>query len=277
MSAAKIPDISKYLTRLPHIWCSGCGNGIVVGAMLRSLEKLNLEQSQVAVVSGIGCSGRAGTYLNLCGFQPTHGRALAFATGVKLGNPKLHVIVLAGDGDTLSIGGNHFIHACRRNIDVTLVLFNNSSYGMTGGQHAPTTPEGYKTTTTPYGNIDGNFDAVDLAKSSGATYIARSTIYHASQLSDLIAKGISHKGFSVIEAMTICPTQYGRMNKLGGAVEMMETLRKDAVSAKKAAGMDTDALKEKLLTGELYVKEGATEYTEAVQNVIAKAQKRRAQ
>ena len=269
-----VADISKYLRRLPHIWCPGCGNGIVVGAMLRSLEKLEIDQTQVAVVSGIGCSGRAGSYLNLCGFQPTHGRALSYATGVKLGNPRLHVIVLAGDGDTLSIGGNHFIHACRRNIDVTAIVFNNASYGMTGGQFAPTTPQGYKTTTTPYGNMERDFDLMEMAKASGATYVARGTIYHTRQLIDLIANGIKHKGFSVIEAMSTCPTQFGRMNKLGGPVQMMETLRKNAVPVQKAAEMSPEQMEGKFVIGELLVKDNVLEYSDMVQQVIKKAQQR---
>ncbi|MEW6660923.1 MAG: thiamine pyrophosphate-dependent enzyme [Bacillota bacterium] len=268
-------DISKYLRKLPHIWCAGCGNGIVVGAMLRGLEQLGIDQTQVAVISGIGCSGRAGNYLNLCGFQPTHGRALAFATGVKLGNPNLKVIVLAGDGDSLSIGGNHFIHACRRNIDLTMLVFNNGAYGMTGGQHAPTTPGGFKTTTTPYGNVEPNFDTAELARVSGATYVARSSIYHVQQLISYISRGISHRGFAVVEAMSTCPTQFGRMNKLGGPVEMMKSLAQNAVPVKDAAKMAPIELAGKFITGELHVNKETPEYTERVQQVIAMAQQRR--
>ena len=270
MTAVKTSQMDKYLEKMPHIWCAGCGNGIVVGAMLRALDALKVDQTQVAVISGIGCSGRAGNYLNLCGFQPTHGRALAYATGVKLGNPDLHVIVLAGDGDTLSIGGNHFIHACRRNIDLTLVLFNNSTYGMTGGQHAPTTPIGARTTTTPYGNMESSFNALDLARVSGATYLARSSINQPRELSRLIARGVSHKGFAVIEALTICPTLFGRMNKLGGAVEMMQSLREKTIPQGKKSESDEKA--ERTLTGELYVREGAPEFTELMAAIIEKAQ-----
>lgn len=270
MTAVKTSQMDKYLEKMPHIWCAGCGNGIVVGAMLRALDALKVDQTQVAVISGIGCSGRAGNYLNLCGFQPTHGRALAYATGVKLGNPGLHVIVLAGDGDTLSIGGNHFIHACRRNIDLTLVLFNNSTYGMTGGQHAPTTPIGARTTTTPYGNMESSFDALDLARVSGATYLARSSINQPRELSRLIARGVSHKGFAVIEALTICPTLFGRMNKLGGAVEMMQSLREKTIPQGKKSESDEKAAR--TVTGELYVREGAPEFTELMAAITEKAQ-----
>jgi 2-oxoglutarate/2-oxoacid ferredoxin oxidoreductase subunit beta len=263
-------NMYKYLEKMPHIWCAGCGNGIVVGAMLRAIETLQVDQEQIAVVSGIGCSGRAGNYLNLCGFQPTHGRALAYATGVKLGNPRLHVIVLAGDGDTLSIGGNHFIHACRRNIDLTLVLFNNSTYGMTGGQHAPTTPIGARTSTTPYGNMESSFNALDLAQVSGATYLARGSICQPRELSRLIARGMGHRGFAVIEALTICPTLFGRMNKLGSAVEMMQSLRESTTPRGKTS--KSPEQEGKMVTGELYVREGAQEFTELMAAITEKAQ-----
>lgn len=188
--------------KLPHIWCSGCGNGIVTNALIRAVDKAGIDPDQVVVIAGVGCSSRANGYLNFCGLHTNHGRPLAYATGVKMANPKLHVIVVTGDGDCASIGGNHFIHACRRNLDITTVIYNNDNYGMTGGQYSPTTPTGAKSKTTVYGNIDAPFDLCQLAQAAGATYVARSTVYHVQMLTDQITKGLQHKGFSVIEAMS---------------------------------------------------------------------------
>ncbi|MCE5196042.1 MAG: thiamine pyrophosphate-dependent enzyme, partial [Negativicutes bacterium] len=164
--------------KMPHIWCPGCGNGIVMQQVLRAIEELGLDVDKIVLVSGIGCSSRATGYLDFNTLHTTHGRALAFATGVKYANPELTVIVLTGDGDCTAIGGNHLIHACRRNIDLTTVVFNNSIYGMTSGQFSPMTPTGSYATTAPYGNIDRNFDLCKLGQAAGATYVARSTTYH---------------------------------------------------------------------------------------------------
>ena len=180
----------KYLrdAMMPHIWCPGCGHGIILNAVIRAIDKAGLDQDKTVIVSGIGCSSRASGYMNFDTIHTTHGRALAFATGIKVAKPELNVVVLTGDGDALAIGGNHFIHACRRNIDITTIIFNNSIYGMTSGQYSPMTPHGFLATTAPYGNIDRNFDVCDLAKAAGATYVARGTAYHAPQLSDYIGK-----------------------------------------------------------------------------------------
>lgn len=185
-------SFEKYFrqNRLPHMWCPGCGNGIVTKAVIMAIEKAGFSQDNTVIVSGIGCSSRASGYLDFDTLHTAHGRAIPFATGVKLANPELNVIVLTGDGDCTAIGGNHFIHGCRRNVDLTVVLFNNDIYGMTGGQASPMTPTGKKATTAPYGAIDRPFDVCRLAEAAGATYVARSTAFHVQHLTDMI-KGAS--------------------------------------------------------------------------------------
>lgn len=219
--------------RLPHIWCSGCGNGLVVGALLRAIEQLQLPTQQVAMVSGIGCSSRAAGYLNFQTLHTTHGRALAFATGLKMARPELTVFVLMGDGDATAIGGNHFIHAARRNIDLNAVIFNNNIYGMTGGQSSPLTPAGKKAATAPYGNAERSFDIMQLAIGAGATFAARSTTYHLPLSERFIKEGVKNKGFSVTEILTYCPTGYGRYNKSGDAATMLHWYKDHAVPVEK--------------------------------------------
>ncbi|MBF0528542.1 MAG: 2-oxoacid:ferredoxin oxidoreductase subunit beta, partial [Deltaproteobacteria bacterium] len=206
----------------PHIWCPGCGHGIVLNTLLRTVEKLGISKNDIVMASGIGCSSRISGYVDFHTLHTLHGRALAFATGVKLSRPELNLIVPMGDGDALAIGGNHFIHAARRNIDITAIVMNNRIYGMTGGQYSPLSGAGTLATTAPFGNIDQMFDVVALAAAAGASFVARSTTYHAVELSGLIGKAILHKGFSVVEVLSQCPTYFGRKNKQGGAVEMME-------------------------------------------------------
>ncbi|MGB9867295.1 MAG: 2-oxoacid:ferredoxin oxidoreductase subunit beta [Bacillota bacterium] len=265
--------ILKYFraSKLPHIWCAGCGHGIVMGALVRAIDKAGLDQDKTVVVSGIGCSSRAPGYLNFDTLHTTHGRALAFATGIKLARPELNVIVVGGDGDIAAIGGNHLIHACRRNIDITLVCFNNSIYGMTSGQYSPMTPTGKLATTAPYGNIDRPFDLCALAAASGATYVARATSYHTTLLVDLIAKAIRHKGFAFVDALSQCPTYYGRRNKLGSAVEMMEMFRKIAVPVESAKKMTPEQLQGKVVIGEILNLEGVPEYTEEYRKLVERA------
>lgn len=209
----------------PHIWCPGCGHGIVMAGMLRAIEQLGLKKNEIVVVSGIGCSSRMVGYLDFHTMHTLHGRALAFATGVKMGRSDLTVIVPMGDGDALAIGGNHFIHAARRNIDLTAVIMNNQIYGMTGGQGSPMTPFGMRSTTAPCGSADHAFDLVQLAKGAGASFVARTTTYHAREMTKIIAKAIQHKGFSVVEVMSQCPIYYGRKNKLGDGVDIMKWFR----------------------------------------------------
>lgn len=215
--------------RLPHIWCPGCGLGLVLNAFLRGLLKSGLDADNVVIVSGIGCTGRAAGYIKLDSFHTTHGRAIPFATGLKLANPKLKVVVFSGDGDLVAIGGNHFIHAARRNIDITVLMVNNFIYGMTGGQLAPTTPLAARTTTSPHGNTEESFNIPYLAASSGAVYVARWTAAHVRRLEKAVIEAMHKRGFSVVEAISSCPTYYGRLNRLGGGLELIKYFRDNSV------------------------------------------------
>ncbi len=257
--------------RLPHIWCPGCGHGILMRDVCQAIYNLDLDPDLVSIVSGIGCSSRAAGYMNYNTLHTTHGRAIAFATGIKMARPDMHVIVITGDGDAAAIGGNHLIHACRRNIDITVVVFNNQIYGMTGGQYSPTTPTGEKGTTAPYGNIDGVFDIPRLAEAAGATYTARGDCYHQPQMVKLIEEGIRHKGISIIDGVSICPTYYGRKNHKGSAVEMMRWQQEHMVDVKRASKMSPEDLEDKVLTGELSRIEGRPEYTEEYDKIIHRA------
>lgn len=217
-------DLRRYLRveMMPNVWCPGCGHGNISRAVATAMDSMSLDPDQVVLVGGIGCAGRTPFYMNTHAMHTTHGRALAYATGVKLAKPSLTVIALLGDGDALAIGGNHFLHACRRNIDITAVVYNNGIYGMTGGQAAPTTPEGFRSATTTLGNIEPPFDIVSLALAAGATYVARTTTFDAREMPALIEAAIRHRGFSVVEILTQCPTYYGRLNRLGNASQMLD-------------------------------------------------------
>jgi 2-oxoglutarate/2-oxoacid ferredoxin oxidoreductase subunit beta len=257
--------------KLPHIWCPGCGHGIAMKGLIRAMDTCGLDKNNTALVSGIGCASRLPGYMDYCTLHTAHGRAAAFATGVKMAKPEMTVICVGGDGDGTAIGGNHFIHACRRNIDMTYVIFNNYIYGMTGGQFSPSTPTGAKASTTPYGNPDLTFDISKLAIGSGATFVARTTAFHATTIDKLIAEGIKHKGMSVIEVIDDCPTTYGRRNKFRSVVDMMKKLKENAVPVAAAAKMTAEQLQGKFLTGVLY-KEDKPEYCEQYAQVIARAQ-----
>ncbi len=256
--------------KLPHIWCPGCGNGIVTAALVRAIERTGFDQRDVVIVSGIGCSSRAAGYLNFNTLHTTHGRALAFATGLKMARPELKLFVIMGDGDCSAIGGNHFIHAARRNIDLNAVIINNHIYGMTGGQHSPLTPKGKKATTAPRGTLEPSFDLLALARGAGATFGARGNAAQPRQLEQLIVRAANHKGFSVLEALSPCPISYGRRNKLGGAVEMLKDLKDNAVSVEKAAAMEPDDLAGKTMSGVLYSID-APEFSEEYYRSIGKA------
>ena len=253
--------------RLPHILCPGCGHGVVMNAVVRAIEKAGLDQDKTVVVSGIGCSSRLPGYMDFDTLHTTHGRALAFATGVKLARPELNVLVITGDGDALAIGGNHFIHACRRNIDITTIVLNNKIYGMTSGQFSPMTPQGHYATTAPFGNVDRDFDICELAKAAGSTYVARGTTYHAAQLADVTYKAIINKGFSVVEAISQCPTYYGRRNKLGTGVDIMNEQKASAVTVAAAAKLSPEQMEGKYIIGELHKSE-APEYTARYQAIV---------
>jgi len=278
VKAGKTLDIlAKYYRRdgFPTIWCPGCGIGNVVSAMVRAIDNLGLNHDETVIVTGIGCSGIIYNYLNFDGYHGIHGRAIPVAVGLKLANPSLNVIAPMGDGDCAAIGGNHFIHAARRNIDITAIIINNNVYGNTGGQFSPLTPTGGITTTSPYGNMENPFDICELAKGAGATYVARGTIYHIRQLIDLMANGIRHKGFAAIEVVSQCPVQYGRRNKLGSASDMLRWQRDSAVSVQRAKTMSPEELKGKFIIGELLKVEAPDEeYTVRYQKLVEKAQNR---
>jgi 2-oxoglutarate ferredoxin oxidoreductase subunit beta len=215
--------VDSYLRvdRMPHIWCAGCGIGSAVSCFIKAINRAKLDADKIALVSGIGCAGRVAGYVRLDSFHTTHGRALPFATGLKLGNPKLKVVVFSGDGDLVAIGGNHLIHSARRNIDMTVICINNFNYGMTGGQLGPTTPLEARSSTSPYGNFDPPFNLPHLVSASGATYVARWTVIHLRQMERSIAEALVKPGFSFIEVLAPCPTLYGRMNKMGqGVIEL---------------------------------------------------------
>ena len=277
MSYAEITE--KYFRpgRLPHIWCPGCGHGTTTGCIIKAVDALGLDKNDVAVVSGIGCSSRVSGYLDFNTVHSAHGRALPVATGVKLGNPALNVIVCSGDGDGTAIGGNHLIHAARRNINITMILMNNNIYGMTGGQYSPMTPLGSKATTAPYRTIEQPFNICDLVQGAGATYVARGTTFNTVQLVDLIKKGIQHDGFSFIEVVSACPTSFGRANKCGSPADMMKWQRDHAVMKAVWDKMDEEKLAEakaagKFPVGVLFERNDLKEYTKAYDEVIAIAQ-----
>ncbi len=243
---------------LPSFWCPGCGMGTITQSLLRAIDKLNWGKDEVILVSGIGCSARIPAYTDYSGIQTTHGRALTFATGIKLTNPKLHVVLVLGDGDTAAIGGNHLIHAARRNIDLTLVVANNMIYGMTGGQISPTSPFDTRSTTSPDGNLEPALDICGVAQAAGATYVAKASVYHVAQMTNYIEQGLRNKGFSLIEVLTPCPTNYGRRNDFKSAVEMLKWFRDNSTFVGKDSKADSD---KKILLGELYKNE-RPEYSE---------------
>lgn len=265
-------DILQYFREemLPHIWCPGCGNGIVLRDFAVALERLNLPRDKVVIVSGIGCSSRAATYLDFDTVHTTHGRALPFATGIKMAKPELNVFVLMGDGDASAIGGNHLIHACRRNIDLTAIVFNNNIYGMTGGQFSPLTPGGKKATTAPYGMFEPSFDICRIAEAAGSTFVGRATTYHNQLLTRLIVEGSKNSGFSFIEAVTHCPTSYGRRNKLSSPSDMIRWQKDNAVLISRVQDGSVE-LKEGQFTIGVLHRHQAPEFTEAYMEVVKRA------
>jgi 2-oxoglutarate ferredoxin oxidoreductase subunit beta len=210
------------MDRMPHIWCPGCGIGTTVNCFTRALIDSKVDLDNLVVVSGIGCTGRVAGYLNVDSFHTTHGRAIPFATGLKMANPKLNVVVYSGDGDLTAIGGNHLIHAARRNVDIKVICVNNLIYGMTGGQTAPTTPDHVITSTNPYGTFDPNFNLPQLMDAAGACYVARWTVYHVRQLAHAMSEAFARDGFSFIEVISPCPTLYQRRNRLGDGLAALK-------------------------------------------------------
>ncbi len=262
--------IKDYLRErfFPHLWCPGCGHGMVLNGLLRAIEKLGMSKNEIVMVSGIGCSSRITGYVDFHTLHTIHGRALAFATGVKMARPELNLIGPMGDGDALAIGGNHFIHAARRNIDITAIVMNNRIYGMTGGQFSPLSGENIRATTAPYLTIDPSFDVVKLAKAAGATFVARTTTYHIQQVTDIIGKAILHEGFSVVEVLSQCPTYFGRKNKEGDAVDMVQHFKKNTTSIGSKAKQENPDLIERGIFVQTELPEYCSEYEKMVQRAM---------
>ncbi|MBU0704276.1 MAG: 2-oxoacid:ferredoxin oxidoreductase subunit beta [Chloroflexi bacterium] len=261
----------RHHKKFPNVWCAGCGIGIVLGAIIRAVDDLQLDKNDVAMISGIGCTGRMSVYVDFNTMHTTHGRALAFATGLKMVRPEMKIIVVMGDGDALAIGGNHFIHAARRNIGLTAIVVNNSIYGMTGGQYSPTTPTGVLAATAPYGHIEQPFPISELAVTARAAFVARSTVYHVKELEKYIAQAITTDGFSLVEAMSYCHTTFGRLNHYGTASDMMRRLKDQSVTRKQTEKMSEEERVGKIVRG-VFVDRDIPEYTQLYDQIIERAQ-----
>lgn len=264
-------DYLQYLREdnFPHIWCAGCGDGIILKALIRAMYKLEMSRDSTVMVSGIGCSSRTPGYVDINTLHTTHGRALPFATGVKHANPELDVVVVTGDGDCTAIGGNHFIHAARRNINLTVLLYNNYIYGMTGGQCSPTTPKGNRASTAPFGNIEPSFNTSGLAIAAGASFVARTDVYHVHECEKLITLALRKNGFSVVEILTPCPTAFGRRNRMANPVKLMEWLRDVTVPVKKWEKLTDEEREGKIQTGVL-IDVDKPEYTDEYDKLAKK-------
>lgn len=265
----------KYLRedRLPHIFCPGCGNGIVMNTFFKGMEKAGIQLDDVSLVSGIGCSSRIPGYVKCDSLHTTHGRPISFATGLKLANPERNVVVFSGDGDCASIGGNHLIHAARKNIDLTVICINNNIYGMTGGQISPTSPKGSFGTTAPYGSFEKPFQLSELVATAGASFVARYTTAHALMLTFAIEAGLKNKGFSFIEVVSQCPTYYGRKNKIKKPVDMLNWLKDNSIFKMQADNMEPEEKEGKIIIGEIK-KEPRDEYAEELYKLIEKQGKK---
>lgn len=260
------PLAEKYLRKsaLPLFFCQGCGDGTILAALMRAVDEMGIRE-KMAFASGIGCAPWIPVFMDADTAHTMHGRAIPVATGLKLTNPERKVMVFAGDGDCMGIGGNHLIHAARRNIDITVVMVNNAIYGMTGGQTAPTTPHHAKTKTTPMGNAEHPFDACQVAIAAGATYVARWTTAHPAQITRAFKEAINHKGFSFVEIISQCPTQTGRLiHGTGDPVENFRIVKNSAVTKAKAEKMTPEELAGKVIVGKLHEVIGRAELTEEI-------------
>jgi 2-oxoglutarate ferredoxin oxidoreductase subunit beta len=249
----KTHPLSKYIRKgaQTHTHCPGCGNGIIAQSFLRAIDKAGISKEKIVCVAGIGCSGWIPSpFFDIDTLHATHGRPIAFATGVKLGNPELEVVVFTGDGDASAIGGNHLIHAARRNIGIKVICVNNMIYGMTGGEAAPTTPRGMKTTTTPFGNLERPFDLSKLVIAAGGTYVARWTTYHVASLVASMKKALTRNSFAFLEVLSQCPVHFGRRIGITDPVEMMRWFQKQSVTIEMAQGMTEQELSDKFVVGE---------------------------
>ena len=258
-------NYDKYLRtdKMPTLWCWGCGDGVILKSIIRAIDAMGWDMDDVCLVSGIGCSGRMSSYVNCNTVHTTHGRAIAYATGIKLANPKKHVIVVSGDGDTLAIGGNHTIHGCRRNIDINHILVNNFIYGLTNSQTSPTTPQGFWTVTAQWGNIDPNFDAAKLAIAAGASFVGRQSIINPAQLEKLFVEGFKHEGYSFFDVFSNCHINLGRKNKMGEAVQAVKWVDSRTVSKSKFEGLSEEERKGLYTLGVLHKDESRIEYCKA--------------
>ena len=263
-------NYEKYLRieKMPTLWCWGCGDGVILKTFVRAVEKMGWSQDDVCVVSGIGCSGRFSSYVDFNTVHTTHGRTVAYATGIKLANPSKHVICVAGDGDALAIGGNHTIHGCRRNIDMTMIIINNFIYGLTNSQTSPTTPTGMWTVTQKAGNIDPTFDTCDLAIASGASFVARETMKEPKKLEKIFIAAFKHKGFSMVEALSNCHINLGRKNKMVSAMDNLKWIDDITVSKKKYEEMNPDEQLNLFPLGILKQDTEADEYCDMYQEII---------
>jgi 2-oxoglutarate ferredoxin oxidoreductase subunit beta len=257
---------------LPHMWCSGCGMGTMLGALVRAFEELGYRNSDVVVVTGIGCTGKADDYLTTNALHATHGRALPHATGIKAFNPRLQVVVLMGDGDSVTIGGNHFIHAARRNIDVTAIVVNNFNYGMTGGQVSGTTPGDSITSTTAWGNPERDIDICALAEVAGANYVARETTFHGWELQEHMKEAMTKKGFSLVEVFSPCPTHFGKNNEMVEPREMLNWLKEKGLPRERYEQLSAEEKRDHFLIGKL-VDRDAPDFNARYEEIRARATK----
>jgi len=257
--------------KMPTLWCWGCGDGVILKSFIRAIDKLGINKDDMCLVSGIGCSGRFSSYVDMNTVHTTHGRTIAFATGIKLANPDKYVVCVAGDGDALAIGGNHTIHGCRRNIDITLILINNFIYGLTNSQTSPTTPRGFWTVSQKAGNIDPTFDACKLAEASGASFVARETVNSPKKIEKVIVEALKHKGFSFVEINSNCHINLGRKNKMQSAMANLDWIDSITVSKKKWDDMPEEEKQNYLPLGILKQDTEALEYCEMYEE-IKKAQ-----
>jgi 2-oxoglutarate ferredoxin oxidoreductase subunit beta len=270
-------NYDQYLrvNKMPTLWCWGCGDGVILKSFIRAVDKLGWKKDDICLVSGIGCSGRFSSYVDFNTVHTTHGRTIAFATGIKLANPDKHVVCVAGDGDGLAIGGNHTIHGCRRNIDITMIVIQNFIYGLTNSQTSPTTPRGFWTVSQKVGNIDPTFDSCKLAEAAGASFVAREKVTEPRKLEKVIVQAIQHKGFSYVEALSNCHINLGRKNKMANAMENLDWIDEITVSKKKYDAMSPEEQMNKLPTGILKQDTEAEEYCEMYKEVQAVHQGKR--
>jgi 2-oxoglutarate ferredoxin oxidoreductase subunit beta len=262
-------NYDKYLRleKMPTLWCWGCGDGVILKATIRAIDKMGWKQDDVCIVSGIGCSGRFSSYVDFNTVHTTHGRTIAYATGIKLANPDKHVICVAGDGDSLAIGGNHTIHGCRRNIDISFIIINNFIYGLTNSQTSPTTPQGMWTVTQKVGNIDPTFNACNLAIAAGASFVGRESMLDPKKLERLLVKGFTHKGFSFMEVLSNCHINLGRKNKMVSAMDNLKWIDSITIAKSKYDKMSEEERINLLPTGVLKQDTEVREYCEMYQEI----------